>query len=78
MASVHIHNNAGIFPDPPLFKPERWLPLETEGRQLQRYLVAFSRGSRQCLGMNLGSAELYMGLAGVFRNLGHSIKVVDT
>ena len=78
MTSVHIHNNAGIFPDPHLFKPQRWLPLETEGRRLQKYLIAFSRGSRQCLGMNLGSAELYMGLAGVFRKFGHSMKVVDT
>lgn len=78
MTSVHIHNNTDIFPDPLLFKPERWLPLETEGRRLQEYLIAFSRGSRQCLGMNLGSVELYMGLAGVFGNLGHSMKVVDT
>lgn len=78
MTSVHIHNNADIFPNPHLFQPERWLPLETEGRRLQKYLIAFSRGSRNCLGMNLGSAELYMGLAGVFRNLGHNMKVVDT
>lgn len=78
MTAVHIHNNTTIFSDPHLFKPERWLPLETEGRRLQKYLIAFSRGSRQCLGMNLGSAELYMGLAGVFRNLGGSMKIVDT
>lgn len=78
MTSVHIHNNVDIFPEPHLFKPERWLPLETEGRRLQKYLIAFSRGSRQCLGMNLGSAELYLGLAGVFRTLGHSMRVVDT
>ena len=59
MTSVHIHNNADIFPNPHLFQPERWLPLETEGRRLQKYLIAFSRGSRQCLGMNLAYAELY-------------------
>lgn len=78
MSAFHMHNNTDIFPDPYLFKPERWLPLETEGRRLQKYLVAFGRGSRQCLGMNLGSAELYMTLAGVFRNLGDSMKIVDT
>lgn len=78
MTSVHMHNNTDIFPSPQLFKPERWLPLETEGRRLQKYLLAFSRGSRQCLGMNLGSAELHMGLAGVFRNFGDSMKIVDT
>ena len=78
MSSYHMHTNTDIFPEPHLFKPERWLPMETEGRRLQKYLVAFGRGSRQCLGLNLGSAELYMTLAGVFRNLGGSMKIVDT
>lgn len=78
MSTIHVHNNRDLFPEPHLFKPERWLPLETEGRRLQKYLVAFGRGSRSCLGMNLGYAELYMTLAGVFRNLGGSMKIVDT
>ena len=78
MSSFHMHNNADKFPEPHIYRPERWLPLETEGRRLQKYLVAFGRGSRSCLGMNLGTAELYMALAGVFRNLGRSLKVVDT
>lgn len=78
MTSVHMHNNTDIFPNPHLFKPERWLPLESEGRRLQKYLVAFGRGSRQCLGMNLGSAELYFCLAGVFRKFGSSMEIVET
>ena len=40
--------------------------------------MAFSRGSRQCLGIELGKAELYMGIAGVFRRFGGRMKVVDT
>ena len=78
MTSVHIHDNPSIFPEPRSFRPERWLPLETEGQRLQKYCVAFSRGSRQCLGMYLGSAELYLGLAGVFRRFGRRLNVVDT
>ena len=78
MTSIHMHMNTDIFPEPHSFKPERWLPLETEGRRLQKYLVAFGRGSRSCLGIHLGYAELYMTLAGVFRNLGRSMKIVDT
>ena len=78
MSAFHMHNNTDIFPDPELFKPERWLPLETEGRRLQKYLVAFGRGSRSCLGMNLASAELYMTLATIFRNLGGSMRIIDT
>ncbi|KAL8726449.1 MAG: hypothetical protein Q9181_006046 [Wetmoreana brouardii] len=78
MSSVHIHDNPDIFPDPRTFKPERWLPLETTCARLQKYLVAFSRGSRQCLGMHLGSAEIYMGIAGVFRRFERRIEIVDT
>ena len=78
MSGFHMHNNPDIFPDPHLFKPERWLPMETKGRRLQKYLVAFGKGSRSCLGINLGYAELYITLAGVFRNLGGSMEIVDT
>ncbi|KAL8688131.1 MAG: hypothetical protein Q9218_005875, partial [Villophora microphyllina] len=78
MSTPHIHDNPDIFPDPRTFKPERWLPLETTGARLQKYLVAFSRGSRQCLGMHLGSAEIYMGIAGVFRRFGRRMEIVDT
>lgn len=41
-------------------------------------VVAFSRGSRQCLGMYLGSAEIYMGIAGVFRRFGRRMMIVGT
>ena len=78
MSGFHMHYNPETFPEPYLFKPERWLPIETEGRRLQKYLVAFAKGSRACLGTNLAYAELYMTLAAVFRNLGGSMKVVDT
>ncbi|KAG8531301.1 uncharacterized protein KY384_002929 [Bacidia gigantensis] len=78
MTSMLVHDNVSIFPDPRIFKPERWLPLETEGARLQKYLVAFSRGSRQCLGMHLGSAELYIGLSGLLRHFGRQLTVVDT
>lgn len=78
MSALHIHDNAGFFPEPRAFKPERWLPLATEGRRLQKYLVPFSRGSRQCLGMNLAWAEMYMAFAAVFGRLGNRMQLVDT
>ena len=78
MTSLLIHYDASIFPDPHLFDPERWLPLETEGKRLQKYLVAFSKGSRQCLGMNLAWADLYMGIAGVIGRFGEEMRVVET
>lgn len=78
MTSVFTHDNASIFPDPREFRPERWLPLETTGAALQKYLVSFSRGSRQCLGMHLGLAEINIGLACVLKRFGDKMKVVDT
>ncbi|KAL8866520.1 MAG: hypothetical protein Q9174_006256, partial [Haloplaca sp. 1 TL-2023] len=78
MTSVLIHNNPSIFPEPEQFNPDRWIPLETTGARLQRYLVAFSKGSRQCLGMHLGNAELMMGIAGVMGRFGRRMRVVDT
>jgi len=52
MTSVLIHHNEEIFPESYKFKPERWLEKRPEGApSLDRYLVSFSKGSRQCLGM---------------------------
>lgn len=48
MTHRFIHHNADIFPDPLAFKPERWMQGE-KSKQLEKYLVTFSRGSRQCL-----------------------------
>ncbi|KAL1863207.1 hypothetical protein Plec18170_000037 [Paecilomyces lecythidis] len=63
MSSVLVHRNATIFPEPERFRPERWL----ENPRLDRYLIAFSKGSRQCVGINLAYAELYMALGCIFR-----------
>ena len=59
--SYFIHYDAGIFPEPKMFQPERWLATGTE--RLDKYLVAFGRGTRNCVGTNLGMAELYILLA---------------
>ena len=50
MTSTLIHQNPDIFPQPLEFLPERWL--DPNERQLkERYLVPFSKGSRQCAGI---------------------------
>ena len=46
-ASPFVHLNERIFPEPFDFKPDRWL----EDPGLDRWLVAFSRGPRSCLGI---------------------------
>ncbi|KAJ3544300.1 hypothetical protein NM208_g3131 [Fusarium decemcellulare] len=55
------HTNEDIFPDPWIFKPERWLG--EEGAMRRKHLLSFNKGLRQCLGINLAKAELCIGLA---------------
>ena len=66
MTSTLIHHDESIFPDSHSFIPERWIG----NPSLQRYLVSFSKGSRQCIGINLAYAEMYLCLAKVFRKFG--------
>ena len=66
MTSVLIHHNEKIFPNSKEFNPERWI----DNPRLDKYLVSFSKGSRQCVGMNLAYAELYLALTAVWRRYG--------
>ncbi|KAL3465075.1 cytochrome P450 [Aspergillus heterothallicus] len=51
MSSMLIHHNEDIFPDSHNFVPERWLNPEKR-HHLEKYLVSFTKGSRQCIGIN--------------------------
>ncbi|KAF4544715.1 Cytochrome p450 [Lasiodiplodia theobromae] len=79
MTQMFLHDDARIFPEPAAFKPERWLLEEVEGEtgnegaraeqlaRMRRFLVPFSKGTRQCVGMNLAYAEMYLALAALLR-----------
>ncbi|TVY83338.1 Cytochrome P450 monooxygenase sdnE [Lachnellula suecica] len=69
MTIIDVHHDEGIYPDSRSFIPERWVdnPKTPNGSNLSRYFVAFGKGSRACLGINLAHAELYLALATVFR-----------
>lgn len=62
-----VHRNPEIFPEPAVFDPERWL--QEDSPDLDKYLVAFSKGPRSCLGINLAWCELYLIIGTVFRKL---------
>jgi cytochrome P450 len=52
MTAVLVHLNEDLFPEPLEFRPERWL--DEDGKRdprLEKYILSFSRGSRQCLGI---------------------------
>jgi cytochrome P450 len=70
MDTYHMHHNEDVFPDSNVYKPERWLgnPKGPNGtKPLSRYLVAFGKGTRMCIGINMAYAELYLGIASLFR-----------
>ena len=64
--SLLLHSDPTVFPEPEEFRPERWI----ENPRLDRYLFAFSKGTRQCVGMSLAYAEMYLMMAKVFRDFG--------
>lgn len=50
MSCLLMHHNEKVFPDSYQFKPERWTEPH-ERKRLEKYMVAFSKGSRQCIGI---------------------------
>ncbi|KAI1160687.1 cytochrome P450 [Nemania serpens] len=69
MDNYTASHDSWAFPSPFEFRPGRWEndPRAPDGKSLSTYLVAFSRGTRNCVGMQLAYAELYIGLATFFR-----------
>lgn len=48
MSAPIVHASEKVFPDSENFTPERW---QQGDKHLENYLVSFSKGSRQCLGI---------------------------
>ncbi|RDW77525.1 hypothetical protein BP6252_05578 [Coleophoma cylindrospora] len=67
MTYYFTHYNSKIYPSPFEFNPDRWIDATQSGVRLDKYLVPFSKGSRNCAGINLAWAELYLAAAVVFR-----------
>lgn len=68
-SSPYLQNyNDDAFPDPFVFKPERWLGKDpAELQNLNQTHATFSKGSRQCGGINLATTEVYLTLATMTR-----------
>ncbi|VUC24618.1 unnamed protein product [Clonostachys rosea] len=61
MSTYILHMDESIFPNAKDFVPDRWLD-ETGNvnRILERRLLSFSRGNRQCIGRQLALCELHV------------------
>ncbi|KAI0859322.1 cytochrome P450 [Xylaria cubensis] len=60
-----IHHNEDYFPDPFVFKPERWLERNPTSPQSQAF-APFSLGPRSCAGKALGYMEISLAIAKIF------------
>ncbi|KAK0115636.1 hypothetical protein ONS95_000093 [Cadophora gregata] len=66
MSAYMMHRNPEHFPNPDTFDPERWTE-PGAARRLDKYLVPFSKGQRQCIGMPLAYCEIYVTLGTLLR-----------
>lgn len=46
------------FPEPDIFRPERWMQSESVTSEMRELFMPFSKGTRACLGKNLAMIEL--------------------
>ena len=66
MATPLIHFNPAVFPDPYAFDPDRFIRNPSQ----KQSVMSFSYGSRQCLGIQLAYAEIYLVTATLWRRYG--------
>jgi cytochrome P450 len=78
-------HHSDIFPSSTCFKPERWLSSDgtradartADGRPLERFLMAFGRGARMCVGVNLARAEICIALDAIVRRFDFELVECD-
>ncbi|RGP81138.1 cytochrome p450 [Fusarium longipes] len=62
-------------PDGASFNPDRWLG--PNAKELETYMCTFSKGARQCIGINVAYAEITMTLAHLFYRFKMNLKTKE-
>ncbi|CAH6721806.1 putative cytochrome P450 monooxygenase Fgm1p [[Candida] jaroonii] len=68
------HRVPSVFPEPDVFKPERWLQqddetteaFEARTKKMHKYMIPFGKGIRMCLGMNVAQIEMKLAVANIY------------
>lgn len=75
ITTLSAHTAESVFPDSYTFDPNRWLG--EGGRELRKFQMAFNKGSRRCLGIELARAELYLVTATLVRRFDMALWETD-
>lgn len=75
ITTLSAHTAETVFPDPFTFDPERWVG--DGGKERLKYQMAFGKGSRKCLGIELARAELYLVTAALVRGFNMALWKTD-
>lgn len=79
MSMPDLHLNGSIFPTPHTFNPSRWIDSSPEHlKEMNRYFVPFSKGSRSCVGIEVAKMELVLTVGNVFQKLGKDMRLFET
>lgn len=55
-----LHRNAGVYPDPETWLPDRWLNQKPEKlEEMKKWFWSFSSGARMCLGKHFAEQGMY-------------------
>ncbi|KAJ5690941.1 hypothetical protein N7488_012508 [Penicillium malachiteum] len=61
MSNAINHHNEEVFPNSEKYIPERWLDIEeSQRRRMENSMTSFSKGSRQCPGINLAYCNMFL------------------
>lgn len=75
ITTLSAHTAESVFPKPFQFDPERWLG--KAGRERRKFQMAFSKGGRRCLGIELARVELYLVITALVKSFGMTLWQTD-
>ncbi|KAL2818345.1 cytochrome P450 [Aspergillus granulosus] len=75
ITTLAAHTAESVFSDPYVFDPDRWLG--DAGKERRKFQMAFSKGGRRCLGIELARAELCLVIAALVRGFDMTLFETD-